>query len=236
MELSSVLLLQPTDSIHVDRVELRVVLLLIDRELLLPDGLQANTGLAHTDNNDTAALGPAGLVLLIGEGDANLGDVVGRVGRRERVREHGLAVLADNEDARPTVLVGCLDRETRGVEIGIRGRFTELHHLLLLLDAAEVQQSGGKDKADNEERENTSHHPDGVAIARVIVVVVGIFDVDDVASSKKVLEGGHVCGLEWNCSKRFNSVGCVFRISSLSLLSSGPFVDSILKETGVRAD
>jgi hypothetical protein len=40
--------------------------------------------------------------------------------------------------------------------------------------------------------------------------VVGIFDVDHVASSKKVLEGGHGCGLEWDCSKRFNSVGCVF--------------------------
>ena len=61
-------------------------------------GLEADSAVADADNDNTAALWPALVILLVREGDVDLGNVIGGVWRRLGVRQHGLGV-ADDDDA-----------------------------------------------------------------------------------------------------------------------------------------
>lgn len=111
-EIVAVLLLQASDLVHVDGVELALGLLLIGRELLLAHGLEANSSIVSDANNkDTSTLGAALLILLIREGNVNLRDVVGRVRRRVWIGEHRLAITTNDKDAGAAV-VCCLNGKT----------------------------------------------------------------------------------------------------------------------------
>jgi len=158
------LLLQAADAVDVERHPARLALLLVGGELLLVEGLHADGGVADADDDDAAALAAALLVVLVGEGDVDLGHVIGRVGRRVRVGEHGLAVLAEDEDAAAAAGRRRLDREA-AVVAGALAHLVVLRergdpHLLLPLHALQEHQDGGQDQADEHEREERDHGVD----------------------------------------------------------------------------
>lgn len=113
LELRSVLLLQATDLVHVDRIETGAALLLIGGQLLLADGLHSNSGVAYSDNHDTSILLAALVIMLVGERNVDLGNVLGRVRRRIGVSQHGSTAIQDN-DARPAVC-GCYSQAAGAV-------------------------------------------------------------------------------------------------------------------------
>lgn len=78
MVVGVLLLPQATNIVHVDGVEVRVAVLLVGGKLLLVQGLQTNSCVVtNANDHDPAGLAPAALVLLFGEGDVNLGHVIG---------------------------------------------------------------------------------------------------------------------------------------------------------------
>ena len=77
-----VLLLETSDPVHIDRMEAPAEsssLLLICRELLLVQRLKSNAGLANTDDDYATTFPSSRLVVLIGEGNMDFRNVVGRV-------------------------------------------------------------------------------------------------------------------------------------------------------------
>lgn len=97
MIVAPVLLLQAPDLVHVDGVELCAALLFVGRKLFLVQRLKSNRAFAEPDNNNPATLLVALVVLLVGEGNMDLRDVVRGVWRLLRVGQHGLAVLEDDD-------------------------------------------------------------------------------------------------------------------------------------------
>ena len=173
MELSTVLLLKTANMIHVDRVELTLSFLLVSRELLVVHGLQTNSRVvANTDNKDAAVLLSALVVLLIGEGDVNLGNVIGGVRRRVGVGKHRTAVLVDDEDAGAAVMC-CLDGEAAvvgeslAVAVVVRRQTILLGLdglLLLTTSAAEQEKDGDQNEAEEDKAEEAKHEVDHVVV------------------------------------------------------------------------
>jgi hypothetical protein len=166
LENGSVLLPEATNLVHVDGVEAVLGLLLVSGQLLGVHGLQADGGVVTDANNQhAAALGAALVVLLIGESDVNLGDIVGRVRRGVGVGEHGLAVAGDVDGAGAAV-VGSLDCQAARVVIAhvlllvvVRGKALALHGLPDLVTADEVE-GGGEDEAEEDESKNEEQDVD----------------------------------------------------------------------------
>lgn len=172
LELSTVLLLETADLVHVDRVELSLGLLLVGGELLVVHGLKTDSRVvANPDNENTTALWSALVVLLIREGDVDLGNIIGRVGRRVGIGKHGVAVLVDDKDA-GAAIVRRLDGEASvvghalGVAVVVRGEtillvVDGLHlHLLLATSAAEQEEDRDQDQAKEDQAEKSEHHVD----------------------------------------------------------------------------
>jgi hypothetical protein len=166
LELSTILLLEAANVVHIDRVELSLGLLLVGRKLLVVHRLKTDGRvITNTDNEHTAALLSALVVLLIGKGDMNLRDVIGGGRRRVGVGKHRTAVLVDDEDARAAVMC-CLDGEAAvvgealAVAVVVR-RQTVLFGLkdLLLLEtgAAEKEEDGHENEAEENKAEKTKH-------------------------------------------------------------------------------
>lgn len=166
MKLSTVLLLEAANVVHIDRVELTLGFLLVGRELLVVHRLKTDSRVvANTDNEHTAALLSALLVLLIGEGDVDLWDVIGGGRRRVGVGKHRTAVLVDDEDA-GTAVMCCLDGEAAvvgealAVAVVVR-RQTVLLGLkdLLVLEtgAAEKEEDGHENEAKENKAEKAKH-------------------------------------------------------------------------------
>lgn len=174
LELSTILLLKTADLVHVDRVELTLGLLLVGRELLVVHGLQTDSGVVtDTNNQHSAVLLSALLVLLIREGDVDLWDVVGRVRRRVGVGKHGATVLVDHENAGAAV-VRCLDGKAAvvgkalGVAIVVRRQAVlfglDGSSLLLKTSAAEEEQDGDQNKAEENKAEKAKHQVDHAVV------------------------------------------------------------------------
>lgn len=174
MKLSTVLLLEAANVVHIDRVELALSLLLVGRELLVVHRLKTDSRVvANTDNEHTAALLSALLVLLIREGDVDLRDVIGGGRRRVGVGKHRTAVfLIDDEDA-GTAVMCCLDGESAvvgealAVAVVVR-RQTVLLGLkdLLVLEtgAAEKEEDGHENEAEKNKAEKAKHEVDHAVV------------------------------------------------------------------------
>jgi threonine synthase len=164
--LSTVLLLEAANVVHIDRVELSLGLLLVGRKLLVIHRLKTDGRvITNTDNKHTAALLSALVVVLIGEGDMDLRDVIGGGRRRIGVGKHGTAVLVDDEDARAAVMC-CLDGEAvmvdeaLAVAVVVRRQavLLGLKDLLLLeTGAAEKEEDGHENEAEENKTEKTKH-------------------------------------------------------------------------------
>lgn len=173
LKLSTVLLLEAANVVHIDRVELALGLLLVGGELLVVHRLKTNSRVvANTDNEYTAALLSALLVLLIGEGDVNLRDVIGGGRRRVGVGKHRTAVLVDDENA-GTAVMCCLDGESAvvgealAVAVVVR-RQTVLLGLkdLLVLEtgAAEKEEDSHENEAEENKAEKAKHEVDHAVV------------------------------------------------------------------------
>lgn len=173
MELSTVLLLEAANLVHVDRVELTLGLLLVGGQLLLVHGLQTDGRvITNADDKHTTALLSALLVLLIGEGDVNLGNVIGGVRRRVGVGKHRTAVLVDDEDAGAAVMC-CLDGkaavvgESLAIAVVVRRQTILLGLdglLLLTASAAEQEKDGDQNEAEEDKAEEAKHEVDHVVV------------------------------------------------------------------------
>jgi hypothetical protein len=165
LEARVVLLLEAADLVHVDGEKVLLTVLFVGGELLVADRLEADSGVVtDADNEDLAPLDLASLVMLVGEGDADLRDVVGGVWGRARVLEHGLAVATNDEDARSAVVLG-LDGEASVVEaalvILVHGQSLVVELTLHAAAADEVEGRGGNeaDKDETQEDEGKVNHP-----------------------------------------------------------------------------
>lgn len=69
---------QPADLVQIERVE--ALLLRVRRQVVLGDGLEIDVVITNTDDDDAARDALAGIILLVGKGDSDLGDgrAVGR--------------------------------------------------------------------------------------------------------------------------------------------------------------
>lgn len=165
-----ILLLEASNLVHVDRVEIALRLLLIGGQGLVLDGLETDGGVvADADNQDAAALEVALVVVFIGEGDVDLRHVVGGMRGGTRVLEHGLAVAADDEDARAAV-VGSLDCQAAVVCHALAvvvGRQSVLLHLALEALAADKEESRSDDQTEENEAEEDEGEVDEVVVAVV---------------------------------------------------------------------
>lgn len=163
--LAELLLLESANLLNVHRVELRAAFLLIGGELLVVEGLEANGGLANTDDNHTAALWPALVVLLVGEGDVNLGNVVGGVGRRSGVGKHGRGAIVEDNDALSAV--AGFDGETsvvaRLLDIMVLGEGL-VQHLLLPPHPPHQHQKGESQQAAKSKSEKCDEDIDGCLV------------------------------------------------------------------------
>lgn len=195
LELSTVLLLETADLVHVDRVELSLGLLLVGGELLVVHGLKTDSRVvANPDNENTTALWSALVVLLIREGDVDLGNIVGRVGRRVGVGKHGVAVLVDDKDA-GAAIVRRLDGEASvvghalGVAVIVRGEtillVVDKLHLLLATSAAEQEEDRDQDQAEEDQAEKSEHHVDQGVVRAIRVRGCGG------GPGKEVVKGRH---------------------------------------------
>lgn len=173
LELSTVLLLEAANLVHVDGVELALCLLLVGGQLLLVHGLQTDGRvITNADDEHTTALLSALLILLIGEGDVNLGNVIGGVRRRVGVGKHRTAVLVDDEDAGAAVMC-CLDGEAAvvgeslAVAVVVRRQTILLGLdglLLLTTSAAEQEKDGDQNEAEKDKAEEAKHEVDHVVV------------------------------------------------------------------------
>lgn len=199
MELGAILLLEATNLVHINGVELALGLLLISRQLLVVHGLQADSGVvANTDDKNAATLGATLVILLVREGDVDLRDVVRRVRRRVRVGEHGATVPVDDEDAGAAV-VRRLDGKATGVVVAlvviVRGQAVVLLALGLLAHelhaagAAEEEEDGDEDEGDEGNAEDDEHEVDH-AVGAVVGGHVG-------SPSSEVVDRRHDEG-EWS--------------------------------------
>jgi hypothetical protein len=219
LEGGAVLLLEATNLVHVQGVELALGFLLVGGQLLVVlHGLQADGGVvADADDEDAAGLALAAVIVLIGEGDVDLRDVVGGVRGRVGAPQHGLAVAADDEDAGAAVVSG-LDGEAAVVALSVVvGR----QHLALhaaLVGATENPEAGDEEEGKEDEAENDQHHVDHLLVVSVAAVfgiggVQGGSGVDDLRGvieaeaslqgSADVVDGRH---RGRRCSQRFRFV------------------------------
>lgn len=97
--LEALLLFESSNLVHIDGLELSLCFLLIGRQLVVLDGLQADCGVVtYADDKYTTTLALPLLILFVRERDLDLRDVVGRVGRQLWVLKHGLSIAADIYD------------------------------------------------------------------------------------------------------------------------------------------
>ena len=169
---SAVLLLPETsDLLDVDGVELGLAVLLVGRELFLVQRLESDSSVvSDAHHEDAAALLPALVVLLIREGDVNLGNVVRGVGRRVGVHQHGLGVALDDDDAGSAKVahVARRDGETAVVagplDVGVVLREDLGPHLLLPPHSPQQEEDGAQQEADEDETEDGDHQADDRAV------------------------------------------------------------------------
>jgi hypothetical protein len=179
-----VLLLEAANLVHIERVELALGLLFVRGQLLLLHGLETDGGvLADADNEDAAVLVLAVGVLLVGEGDMDLGDVVGGVGRRLGAAKHRVAVTVDDEDGGAAV-VGGLDGEAAVVVdafgVVVRGQELGLHAALAdTTDEPEAGDEDGGEEDEAEDKERQIKHP-------LVVGTLGFGGDDGVAGKQGV--------------------------------------------------
>lgn len=200
LELRAVLLLEATDLVHVDRVELALGLLLVSGQLLVVHGLQADCRvIADANDKDSATLRAPLVVLLIGEGDVNLRNVVGRVRRRVGVGQHGVIVTVDYKDAGATVVLG-LNSETTVVVAEVLGvvirRKTFVFvvqslgsHHLQATSATEEEEDGNEDEGEKDNTEDDKHEVNHV-VGAIVGGLVGIPDHQTLNRRHGGFEGG----------------------------------------------
>jgi hypothetical protein len=187
LEGGAVLLLEATNLVHVQGVELALGFLLVGGQLLVVlHGLQADGGVvADADDEDAAGLALAVVVVLIGEGDVNLGDVVGGVGRRLGAAKHRVAVTVDDEDGGAAV-VGGLDGEAAVVvdALGVVVRGQELGLHAALADTTDEPEAGDEDGGEEDEAEDKERQ-----IKHPLVVGTLGFGGDDGVAGKQGVAG-----------------------------------------------
>jgi len=136
-------------------------LLLIRRQLLFRERLQANTSLANSYHDYTAASSAPRLIVLVWEGDADLGNAVWREGRR-RVR----VFLVIHVDAGVVAIRSCGYRDTavvgcclgRGVIVQgelLSGNSSGSTNLADCVEGPDEQQ--GDENEDHERNEQVNH-------------------------------------------------------------------------------
>lgn len=79
-------------------VELCVVFFFIGGELFVVEGFEVNGGFVNMDDNYMVVFWFVLVVLFVGEGDVNLGNVVGGVGRWLGVGKYGWGVIVEDND------------------------------------------------------------------------------------------------------------------------------------------
>ena len=192
------LFLQPTDAIHIDSVELAAALLLVGGELLV-DGFEPDSGIvADTHDDDATVLVLALVVLLVGEGDVDLGYIVRGMGRRVGVREHRLAVLEiDNARAAGHVATLGVDGEAAGVArpldvLVLREGIVGTHLLHAPFSGSPNQeQEPNKDDAEEEDSQGDNHeinhgHVVGVVAPEIASHKISVGDHGWLSSSRRV--------------------------------------------------
>lgn len=167
-----VLLLQSTDLVHVNRVELTLGILLIGRELFLVHGLEAHSGIvADTDNKHPSAPGATLLILLVRKGYVNLRNVVGRVRRGIGIGEHGLTITTDDKDAGSAIVLRLDCESTVILGIVVCGKNLALSaQKLLAASSAEDEKDGDEDEGEEDKSEDRQHKVNHVVGAVVIIV------------------------------------------------------------------
>lgn len=173
LENSAVLLLETTDLVHIDRVELTLGLLFVSGKLLVVLGFQADSSIVtNADNKDTTPRGTALVVLLVRECDVDFRDIVGRVRGRVGVGKHGVGVLVDNKDALSSV-VSSLDGEAAVVGepsvvvVVVRGQRLVIVKTLELIASctAEQEKDGDEDQAKEDHTQDDEEQVDHVVRA-----------------------------------------------------------------------
>lgn len=147
------------------------------------EGLEANCGLTDAHNEGASASRSALLVMLVGECDVDLRDVVGRVRRRLWVRQHRLPVLPKHDNARTPVarlnrqalvVAGPLDvavvvlRQRRG------------HLLLLHLMFPNEHEHAERKEAKEDEDEEGDEEVDHVKVVRGAILIIRFHAADEV--------------------------------------------------------
>lgn len=181
----AVLFLEPSQLLHVEGLELALGFLFVGRQLLLLHGLQTNRGIvADTYNEDASALALVVFALLVGEGDVDFRDVVGRVRRRAGVLQHGLAVAADKDDAGAAIVLG-LNGEAvlPGVlaDLVVDGQGLCIAGGAAAADAAEEEEGRDEDEGEEGDAEDGNEGVDH-GVGAVVRVGVG-------ATTNKATEG-----------------------------------------------
>lgn len=209
MVILALLLLQASNIVHVDGVELVAALLLVGGELFLVQGLHADGGIiANAHDQNATTLPTTAVVLLLGEGDVNLRHVVGRVRGLVGVCQHWLPVLVEDQHAR--MAVSGLDGQT-AVVTGALGVLHDVvvlwegvfaHSLLVVSHSSENKQDSAEEQAeDHDYSQDDDQQVDDVGAALVVLckniahgeVVPG----DQLRYSR---HGGCCCWYWWCCS------------------------------------
>lgn len=159
---SEVLLLEATDIVHVKRVKAALSFLLVSRQLLLLHGLQTNSSvIANADDEDAAALSATLVVVLIREGDVDLGDVVGGVRGGVGIGEHGRTIAGDVDGAGAAVMGGLNGEAGRLVAthvvsgLAVCGKAFFTVYPIVCSASTDEEETGHKDE--NEENKAEDH-------------------------------------------------------------------------------